>query len=101
MLSRIMRHPAGLVRKAFQRHFLKDAFKRLDPPAAAVPPAYWIGRYSNPGLTLLPPSPRVPESSGEEPAALLTPEAALLPAHGGTASSHLVPVPGKAAVPRP
>ena len=33
MLSRIMRHPAGLMRKALQRNFLSGTFARTSPPA--------------------------------------------------------------------
>lgn len=88
MLSRIMRHPAGLVRKALSRKFLAEKFLR-PAPQPAPPPDYWLNRFSGIGLILVGPVPRL---STATPVALVhsapTGEG-LLPAQGGKASSFL------------
>jgi hypothetical protein len=88
MLSRIMRHPAGLVKRALGRNFLAEAFRRPSPPPAA-PPFYWPHRYSAPGLVLRPAFRPAPGSSHVGAVPAFRPEAALLPAHAGKASSYL------------
>jgi hypothetical protein len=98
MLSRIMRHPAGLVKKALGRNFLADAFRRPAPMPAA-PPDYWSHRYSAPGLVLRPAFRPAPGASRVGAAPGFLPEAGLLPAHAGKASSHLL-VSGKPAARR-
>lgn len=92
MLSRIMRHPAGLVRKALGRNFLADAFGRTAPAPAvpAAPPDYWSDRYSAPGLILRPAFRPAPGASKVGAAPGFGAGAGLLPGHGGKASSHLL-----------
>lgn len=90
MLSRIMRHPAGFMKKALSGNFLAGAFRQLGP-AAPPPPAYWLNRFSSLGLVLMTPLPPVP-GAGTGPGAAVrsAPVAdALLPAQGGKASSFL------------
>lgn len=88
MLSRIMRHPAGLMRKALSRKFLAGAFRQLGP-AAAPPPAYWLNRFSNPGLILIVPPAPVPGAGANARVPVAAAAAGLLPAQGGKASSFL------------
>lgn len=90
MLSRIMRHPAGLVKKALGGRFLVAAWASEgapgDPPA---PPAYWSQRYSRIGLLLLAPAAPAPPAVSVALVHALRPEQAALPAQGGKASSFL------------
>jgi hypothetical protein len=86
VLSRIMRHPAGLVKKALAGRFLASAWSPQDP--AADPPAYWAHRYSGMGLLLASAAP-APQGSPIALVHALHPEDASLPAQGGKASSFL------------
>ncbi len=93
MLSRIMRHPAGLMRRALGRGLFADTFRRTASPA--VPPDYWADRYAGQGICLVTPAPPAPPGPAAAPAAR-PPEA--LASQGGKAASCLRPA---AAAPRP
>lgn len=89
MLSRIMRHPAGLMRKALGRKFLASTFAHPEPLPVQLPD-YWRDRFSGSGLALFTP---VPAPASSRPVALvhaLHPGRALLPAQGGRAASLLL-----------
>ena len=87
MLSRIMRHPAGLVRMAWNRRFRLYAFQgpALTP---AAPPDWWPGRYSAEGLLVALPAPAAPAPDGTSAGAPAEAPAPL-PGHGGKAASYL------------
>lgn len=86
MLSRIMRHPAGFMKKALGGRFAASAPR---PEAAPiVPPYYWHNRFSKPGLILMVPPAPAPGASHVGLLHSLRPEAALLPAQDGKASSY-------------
>lgn len=87
MLSRIMRHPAGLVKKALGVRFKSD----LPRPegVTATPPDYWLSRYASPGFALLPPLVLAPGRSHVGLVHGLHPERAVLSAQGGKAASFL------------
>ena len=90
MLSRIMRHPAGLVKKALGGRFLAGAKALQDAPADSPAfPLYWSQRYSGVGLVLLAPAAPAPESAAVALVHALHPEDAALPVQGGKASSFL------------
>jgi hypothetical protein len=89
MLSRIMRHPAGLMKKALGGRFGLVALPPETIPA--IPPDYWLDRYSKPGFLLMVPPAPAPGSSHVGLMHTLLPEAALLPAQDGKASSYLAP----------
>ena len=88
MLSRIMRHPAGLMRKALSRKFLTDAFRR-QVPQPAPPPDYWLNRYSNVGMALIAAAPVILHPAPVALVHSIRTEDRLLPAQGGKASSFL------------
>jgi hypothetical protein len=111
MLSRIIRHPAGFMKRALRRNFLSVPFAR--PGAAAQRPDYWLSRFSGLGLSLLAargpaapaPSLRQPPAPGPGTPATATPDAAgapgapgvrgngpqaSLPRQGGKAASFLL-----------
>lgn len=98
MLSRIMRHPAGLMRKALSRKFLAATFSRPESLAIQLPD-YWRDRFAGSGLALLS---TVPAPAASRPVALvhaLHPEQAQLPAQAGRAASFLHPERTAAALP--
>jgi hypothetical protein len=90
MLSRIMRHPAGLMKRALGGRFLPAAWAHKDDPAEApVFPIYWSHRYSRMGLLLAAPAVPAPQAIPVGLVHTLQPGAAALPAQDGKASSFL------------
>lgn len=88
MLSRIMRHPAGLVRKALSRKFLAETFLR--PAHSTAPtPDYWLNRFSGIGLILVGPVPRLLTATSVNLVHPVPTGDGLLPAQGGKGSSYL------------
>ncbi len=112
MLSRIIRHPAGFMKRALGRNFLSVPFAR--PGSAAQRPEYWLSRFSGVGLSLsaargpVAPAPSLPPAAdagipaAKSAGAAMTvgasgmpgtrgngPEASL-PRHGGKAASYLL-----------
>lgn len=89
MLSRIMRHPAGLMRKALGGRFLCAIRPSQDFAVDATPPTYWAHRYSQPGLVLF--ASAAPASPANPIAPVPVPHSgdAVLSTQGGKASSFL------------
>ena len=90
MLSRLMRHPAGLMKKALGGRFLPAAWgPEAAPSETPVYPIYWSHRYSRMGLLLVGPALPAPQAASVAPVHALRPDAATLPAQDGKAASFL------------
>jgi hypothetical protein len=90
MLKGIMRHPAGLMKRALGVRFQAVAPREEHAPAPR--PDYWLSRYSKPGFSLLVPAPPAPGASHVGLVHRLHPERALIAAQDGKASTYLHPV---------